>query len=991
MRLLLAPWLGLLALAVSAQVPIDYARDLPPVPPREPSEALATFRVEPGFRLELVAAEPLIADPVELAFDERGRLWVLEFPQYNQEFPGGNPRVRGRLRVLTDRDGDGIMDTAATFAEGLNYASAFALWRGGVFLGETPDIVYLSDTDGDGRADRREVVFTGFAKEARRAGHAQLNSFRWGPDHRIHVCTNTGGVVSRPGSDDQSPVDVRGRGFSFDPQTLRYEVRSGGGQHGLTFDAWGNQFTCHSSTPAMFVVYDARYLSRNPWLRAPSPAIRIHPPLAEYPLYDLSPDEPWRVLRSRLRTAGAFMGQADTRGGVVVNQGFFTAATGLTVYTGDAFPAEYQGSTYIGEPASNLVHRARLRRDGVSFVSEPTNAASKSEFLASTDNWFRPVQFANGPDGALYVADLYRELIEGGTFLPDEMLRHLGVVNGQDRGRIYRVLPVDRPTRKLPDLSGRTEAELVSLLAHPNGWHRETASRLIYERHSPAAVQPLRHLASAAPSALTRTHARRSLSALGAYSSSLALAALDESDADALVHSLRLAEPFAPTSDAIRTRLARLTAHASPPVRFQALFSLSTVRHAEMGAVIAQSLRQDGADRWFRLAALTAVKDHVADVFRRLLPSANDRAAMEILRELAVMAAASGDPGELAAVCRALATGSGSEPARRRALLEAMLTQGGPAGRQALRASPDEDLRREVDLILRQARTLAFDPAQPAAARASRLPMLDLLPFAELRAPLLQLLTPGQNRALQPPALALLARFPDAEIGPLIIAAWTGLSPSLRGRAADVLLSRPAWALACLEALHSGRLSRSELGSVRIGALRQHADPAVRERARQVLGAAGLEARAEVLTRYRPALDAPGDARAGEVVFNRTCAACHVRASGALPVGPVLTGVGQLGREPLLLSILDPNRDVRPEYAAYSLRTREGTTHTGVLQQESANSLTLRRLDGTEIDVLRVELASLTALGFSFMPEGLEEQISLAEMSDLLAYLETLR
>jgi len=994
MRLPLVLLLGQLALAAGAQERIDYARELPPVEPREPREALATFRVEPGFRIELVAAEPLIADPVELAFDEQGRLWVLEFTQYNQEFPGGDPNVRGKLKVLRDTDGDGAMDTAVTFAENLNYASAFALWRGGVFLGETPDIVYLSDTDGDGRADRREVVFTGFAREARRAGQAQINSFRWGLDNRIHVCTNTGGVVSRPGVNDQAPVDVRGRGFSFDPRTRHYDVRSGGGQHGMTFDAWGNQFACQSSLPGMFVIYDARYLAHNPWLRAPAPTARIHPPLADYPLFVISPEEPWRVLRSKLRTSGQFGGKADTFGGVVANQGFFTAATGLTVYTGDAFPAEYQGSSYIGEPANNVVHRARLRREGVGFVSEPTNAATKSEFLASSDNWFRPVQFANGPDGALYVADMYRELIEGGTFLPEEMLRHLRVVNGQDRGRIYRVLPQTRVTSRLPDLSSLSTEAVARLLAHPNGWHRETAARLLHERQDAVAATSLRELASRAPAALSRTHARYALVGQKSYPAELALAALAESDENALVHSLRLAEPLAPESAPIRDRIAALTTHPSLPVRYQALFSLSGLPHPEKATLLARTLRRESADRWMRLAAMTGLKGHMGAVFRFLIADdafVASEPAGELLREIAVMTAESGDRPQLAAIVQALAAASSRAASLRRPLLQAMLTGGGPGARQALRSSSDPQIRTEIDGMIARARAVAFDSRQSVPTRVAQFALLELIPLEELRGPLQQLLAPDQNRLLQQAALTLLARFDEPEVGPILLHAWPGLSPALRARAADALLSRPAWALAGLNALDTGKLTRGELGSVRIDALLKHAEPAVRTRAREVLSGSGQEARAAVVARYRPALENAGDLAAGSAVFVRACAACHAREPGAVPVGPTLTGIGKIGRDPLLLNILDPNRDVKAEYLVYTLKTTGGTTHTGMIQSESANSVMLRQLDGTSVEVLRVDIASLASLGVSFMPEGIEAQITVPEMSHLLTYLETLK
>jgi putative heme-binding domain-containing protein len=381
-------------------------------------------------------------------------------------------------------------------------------------------------------------------------------------------------------------------------------------------------------------------------------------------------------------------------------------------------------------------------------------------------------------------------------------------------------------------------------------------------------------------------------------------------------------------------------------------------------------------------------------VFRELSGDASfagsDRAG-EILRELAVMAAESGDIPAIAAVLDALGHESTRIAGGRRPFLQAMLTRGGPATRQALVASSDARIREEINGIVAAARAVAFDPQRPVSARIAQIPVLELVPFTDVRTGLRTLLGPDQHRNLQQAALALLARFEAPEVGALVVEVWPGLSPALRAQAADVLLARPAWALACITALETGRLTRGELGSIRIDALRKHADPSVRSRAREIPGARGAEVRGAVVARYRSALDANGDPAAGRAIFARVCAGCHGQDAAAGPLGPNLTGIGRIGREPLLLNILDPNRDVKAEYVTYTLETTAGTTHAGMIQHESANSVTLRRMDGSGIDILRVDIARLSALGVSFMPEGLEEQIPVPEMAHLLSYLESLR
>jgi putative membrane-bound dehydrogenase-like protein len=463
----------------------DFASELPRIAPREPAEALATFQVVEGFRIEQVAAEPLVASPVAMAFDADGRLYVVEMRDYSEQ----DKERLGRVRLLEDSDGDGRFDKATIFADDLSWPTAVTCWDGGVFVGAAPVIHYLKDNDGDGKADERRVVYSGFS---RTNVQGLLNSFQWTLDNRIHgSASSNGGLVTRPDVADFKAVSVSGRDFSFDPRTLALRSESGGAQHGMTFDDWGRKFVCSNSDHIQMVMFEDRYLARNPAASAPSSRTSIAADGPQAEVFRTSPIEPWRIVRTRLRVTGKAPGPIEGGGRA---GGYFTGATGTTIYRGDAWPAEFAGQSFTGDVGSNIVHRKILEPDGVGFVAR--RADKGREFVASSDNWFRPAQFANGPDGALYVIDVYREVIEHPASLPPEIKKHLDLTSGRDRGRIYRIVPNDFRARPPARLSKMSTEELIAQLESRNGWTRDTASRLVYERQDRAAIGPLERLAA---------------------------------------------------------------------------------------------------------------------------------------------------------------------------------------------------------------------------------------------------------------------------------------------------------------------------------------------------------------------------------------------------------------------------------------------------------------------------------------------------------------
>ncbi len=356
----------------------DDASKLPRFPMKSPEEARRALVPRPGFRVDLVAAEPLLRSPVAIDFDEDARAYIAEFPEYNQQSPIAkkDPRLaheRGCIRMLEDADGDGVYEQSTLFAPDVPMATSVACWDGGVYAGSPPDLLYLKDTDGDGKADVRRVVYTGFGRDP--AGEAMLNSFRWGMDNRFHISTGLdGGAVRRADRAGARTVSVRGYGFLLDPRGETFELTGGGGQHGMTLDDWGRTYVCGNSDPFHLVMYDSRYIARNPYLQAPAAAVNVAPAGKFTKLIRLSPVEPWRALRTRMRTQGLFAGSDE--GGKP--SGFFTGATGVTVYRGDAYPTEFRGNLFVGEVSNNLIHRAIPEASGLLVTARDVEPGASS-------------------------------------------------------------------------------------------------------------------------------------------------------------------------------------------------------------------------------------------------------------------------------------------------------------------------------------------------------------------------------------------------------------------------------------------------------------------------------------------------------------------------------------------------------------------------------------------------------------------------------------
>lgn len=1004
------PWLlACLPMGGDAAEPQVDASQMPRVPATEARAAARTFAVKPGFEAQLVAAEPLVMSPVALDIDEHGAVFLVEMRDYSER----REEHLGRIRKLVDTDLDGDLDAESILAEGLPWPTAVTCWDGGVFVGATPDIWYFKDADGDGRAEVRERIFTGFGSDGQPLDpkklnvQAMLNSFHWGMDQRIHGATSMAGGRVRlvdsafvrawrakagiGGAVLPEALALRGRDFAFDPRTLEMGAEPGGGQHGMSFDSTGRKFVCSNSDHLQQILFDDAGIPVEAGQSLPANRASIAADGPAAPVYRRSPDEPWRVLRTRWRVSGLVEGMIEGGGRP---SGYFTGATGVTIHRGDAYPADVAGDAFIADCGSNLIHRKRLRLggDGIQLVGGRVAGESTNEFLASTDNWFRPVQFVNAPDGCLWVIDMYRETIEHPWSLPEGLKKHLDLNSGHDRGRLWRLAPagldVVARTRRVRDLAKADTAGLVSLLDHPNGWHRDTASRLLHQRQDPAAIGLMRVGVIGARSAFGRLHLLRALAAasgLDARSVAMGLADPDEAVRAATV------EMASPADGVGSIPWRRLASDPSARVRLAVSRQVTKVDANERPAVLA-ALVAAGPDLVRSIALASAGGRELAlwESVRKEAPAVLPGLARRLGKRHAA--------GELQGVLGDLA---GLKPRSLRLSTAASLGLGLAEAGKSLRLidtehrlAPmwEEALRLADDRTASRVRTVGnsdvafvdLNPDDPAA-RVAAVRFMALAPEAEAIPVLVRRLGSEPDDVLSV-AVEGLSRFRGTAWATAISGRFAGASATLRARLVGLLLRRPEGRTAILQALDQASIRVTDLDADAIASLRRAADPELKAGVKRWLGEPAADRRA-VLDRYLPALSKPGDPGRGGPVFEQRCAACHRLKGVGNVLGPDLASVASNGPEKLMMSILDPNREVAPNFMAWRAVLKDGEEVSGILVRDDGPNLVFRQAGGQEVVVVRERLTRLENSGRSLMPEGLEEGLDPGQLADLLAYL----
>lgn len=919
---------------VLRQLPHEFYSDetLAVMPaPIEVESAVATITVADGHTVELAAGEPQTMDPVDIAWDSHDRMWVVEMADYPTGIDG---EPGGRIRVLDDTDGDGFYETSSLFLDGLKYPNSIFPWRDGVIFVTADSIRFARDTDGDNQADENEALFTGF--ESGNSQH-QLGSLKWGLDNWIHVGNgdSKGKLVSAITGES---IELGARDARFDPDTGAVEALSGKAQFGLTRDDWGNWFGSNNSRPWWHYALDDRYLARNPHVTSPDPKVMLTDEPIAGPVFPAS------------KTIARF-NDYDKKSR-------FTSACGLHA-SGDFL--------YVAEPVHNLVSRIKIEPDGTTFTGARIPSESNSEFFASTDNWSRPTVIRTGPDGALYVVDMYRQVIEHPEWIPDEWQRRLVLRSGHDRGRIYRVAKNDAPAKQQLPVAELSGIDLANALDSPNSNRRDQAHLELIWRDDSDALKQVSLLLSESKSPQTRIHALAVLDKKEALTSQQITAALVDPHTQVRRHAIRVAERHL-KQEAILRALYDLSDDENPFVRQQLAYSLGESSDERSGKALSRLLAREDNDAYLEAAILSSVPPHLetvieSDVFSHLTDRSVDsllRTALGMGNETAVASILDTIPENLDSLAR----------------ISKLLEQTGTP--LAKLHGADRFLA-----LVTEARETAVDAD---AATQERRKAIQVLGKSDTDL-LLSLLDAREPNDVQMAAVQRGTQLGTTTMAEGLLDDWSSFGTQTREIALTAFLERSNWTALFLEAAGEDSTLASTLDATQRASLLNHRDPGIRNSAATVLGD-NASSRSDAIARFEEALELDADTARGGALFASLCATCHKIGETGFHVGPDLTALTNLSRESLLTAIVDPQAAVESKYAMYVAETTDGRSISGIIASETASGVTLLGAGGLEQSVPRSQLESLNSPGISLMPEGLEAALDPQKMADLLGYLQ---
>ena len=974
-----------------------------------PQQALSSFQLADGLKIELVASEPMISDPVAMEVDESGNIYVVEMHGYPLDTTGS-----GVIKLLTDTNGDGAPDKSVVFADHLRLPTGIMKWKKGILVVDVPDILYLEDTNNDGKADTRQVVITGIALT--NPQHI-ANTPVYGLDNWIYVAhmgvvtpkvsmefNDTGTnvrFVNYP-SARQLPRNADGRNIRFKPDTHELEMMSGESQYGQTFDAWGHHLCTSNADHLFHEVIAARYLQRNPDLLVSDAADYIPDHGGACEVYPITKNPEHQLL---------------------TDVGVVTSSCGVTWYQGGLFPDSFNNVTFIAEPVHNLVHADRITDKGATFNA--SRVYQKKEFLASTDAWCRPVQFYIGPDGALYVIDYYREIIEHPEWMSDSVNNSGALYNGSDKGRIYRVTPVNAGKMNWCSqlkLGQASTEELVKTLTSNNIWWRRNAQRLLVDKKDPQTILQLHQLLDTTHSATAAVHALWTLQGFNAIDDTTIRKALHHPVAGVRENAIQIAEQHLQQMPPLENDLLSLQNDTAAKVRYQLLCTLGNINDATAESARQKLLTKDIEDKWVQVAALTSSAGKEYALIEKTIPALSTQPSdgkklffqncsaviglsqraddIKKLMQLATKNNTTTSAWWQSACLEGLAEAINEkgkptfDVTNEKKLLLSKFNAATPADvRKAslnLLSLLEPDKSAEWNNAVSNARTIALNKQADANYRNDALHILALDKDINNKNLLEQLVTPREPETIQQTALKTYNQISGKDASVYIIRNWKNLSPDVRNTAIEVMLASVDNMNLLLDAVQKGQVQSTAISWPRKVYLMSNDDVAIRNRARKLL-ANETEDRDKVYKKYEPALTIKADAKNGLVVFQRVCSTCHmVGGQYGKAFGPDLASIRNRDAQFIMADILNPNRSIADKYEMWTIIKKNGEKLNGIIAAETPGAITLRNIGAQEIIISRSDIKTMEASETSAMPVGLEASVSVKEMADLLAFLKNI-
>ena len=976
-------------LSVSTAHGADGKSSVPPPPPaKAPAEALAALQVPNDLQLDQVLAEPIVAQPIFATFDERGRMWVVQYLQY--PFPAGLKILsedkflravydkvppppphhfpgRDKITIHEDTNGDGVFDSHKTFLEGLNIATSVALGRGGVWVLNPPYLLFYPDKDHDDVPDGDpQVHLEGFGLEDT---HSCANNLQWGPDGWLYACqgSTVSGHVKRYGVNEPAVHSMGQLIWRYHPETRRYEIfaEGGGNAFGLEIDNKGRVYSGHNGgdTRGFHYVQGGYYQKgfgkhgslSNPYAFGYFQAMK-HPSVPR-----------------------------------------FTHA--FVRYEDDSLPGRYRGNLLAVHPLGSHVVASALLPDRSSYQTKDIDKP-----ITSTDPWFRPVNITVGPDSAVYVSDMYEIQIA-------HLRHHEGMVD-RSNGRIYRLRSKHESAgaAKPFDLQHLPTAELVDHLRHANRWHRRTALRLLADRNDRNAIPHLLKLLDTAEGQ-DALEALWGLSASGGFNDAVALRTLAHADPFVRLWTVRLLGDAKQVSPTVAGRLAALAAtEKNVEARVQLACSARRLAASDGLPIVRALLSRDedtqdihqplllwwAVEHWCdsdreRVAALfddpslwrhSVVRDHLLHRIMRRYAQAGTRKDLATCARLLAQA-----PD--AAAAKALVRGF-EEAYQGRSLgglpdelTEALARFGGDSVPLGLRQNKSEAVAKALAVV-----------ANDAADASERLQYITI--FGQVNQPravpaLLDVLKTTRDDNLRLATLTALQAYNEPRIGTSIVALYPRFSDDARSAALTVLASRKNWALLLLEAVDRGAIDRASVPADVVRQLTAHRDARVAQLVSKhwgnLQGATTAQMKAQIDRLQEVVRTGSGSPYAGKVLFKNSCAKCHKLFDQGGQVGPDLTTYQRTDLANMLVNIVNPSAEIREGFEMLSVATTDGRLLTGTLVEKDNQILVLRGADGQNLTIRQDQIEEMAAQKKSLMPEGLLNELTEQQVRDLFAYL----